>query len=63
MTDVEFFEKVKQLVSDQTNKHMDVTDKTKITPKDVYLVWYAQKLYRIGKLLQAQIFQMVCIMN
>lgn len=44
MTDVEFVGKVKQTVSDYTNKHVYATDGVKITDKDVYIVWYCKTL-------------------
>lgn len=44
MTDVEFIEKVKSVVSKHANEHLDVTDGVQITEKNVYIVWYAKTL-------------------
>lgn len=44
MTDVQFFEKVKQTVSDYVNEHVDVTDGVKITAANVFIVWYCKTL-------------------
>jgi len=40
----DFEEVCKKAVSDYTNKHMDKTDGTSITPDDVYIVWQCKTL-------------------
>ena len=37
-------EKAKQIVVDYFNSHVDVTDGKKITPDDVYVVWFCKTL-------------------
>jgi len=43
--------KAKNLVADYTNEHIDKTDSTRITPKDVYIVWQFKTLQNSKALL------------
>jgi len=43
--------KAKNLVADYTNEHIDKTDSTRITPKDVYIVWQCKTLQNSKALL------------
>ena len=48
----EFIPKSKQLVSDYTNAHLDITDgHDDINPEDVYVVWYSKTLQNAKALL------------
>lgn len=62
MTNKEFIEKAKQLVTDYTNKHMDKSDFTdnplsdpRIFPSNVYVVWMAKTLQNSKALLSTTI--------
>lgn len=44
MTEVKFFELVKNTVANYTNKHLDKTDDKQITTQDVFVVWYCKTL-------------------
>lgn len=50
----EFIPKAKELVSDYTNRHLDVTDNhTGLKAEDVYVVWYSKTLQNAKALLSA----------
>lgn len=44
MTDVLFIRFCKHIVADYVNEHIDKTDNIKITPNNVYVVWYCKTL-------------------
>lgn len=44
MTEKKFLGKVRQLVADYTNAHLDKTDGVQITPADVFIVWSCKTL-------------------
>lgn len=46
-----FEAKCKKLVVEYSNKHIDKTDSTRITPKDVYIVWQCKTLQNSKALL------------
>lgn len=46
-----FEAKCKKLVAEYSNKHIDKTDNTCITPKDVYIVWQCKTLQNSKALL------------
>lgn len=46
-----FETKCKKLVAEYSNKHIDKTDNTCITPKDVYIVWQCKTLQNSKALL------------
>ena len=39
MNEKDFTARVRQLVADYTNEHLDVTDKKRILPDAVFIVW------------------------
>ena len=44
MTEKHFVEKIRQLVADFTNEHLDKTDGVQITPENVFVVWSCKTL-------------------
>ena len=44
MNEKDFTARVRQLVADYTNKHLDVTDKKRILPNAVFIVWQCKTL-------------------
>ena len=44
MTDVEFIKLCKEKIRDYVNKHLDVTDNSKIECDNVYVVWCCKAL-------------------
>ena len=44
MTEKHFVEKIRQLVADYTNEHLDKTDGVQITPENVFVVWSCKTL-------------------
>lgn len=46
-----FLPKCREMVSDYSNRHLDVTDKIHISPEDVYVVWFSKTLQNAKALL------------
>ena len=44
MTDVSFFQLVKETVLQYVNSHIDPTDAVQLTEDDIYIVWYCKSL-------------------
>lgn len=44
MNEKDFTARVRQLVADYTNEHLDVTDKKRILPDAVFIVWHCKTL-------------------
>lgn len=44
MNEKDFTARVRQLVADYTNEHLDVTDKKRILPNAVFIVWQCKTL-------------------
>lgn len=44
MNELDFSKKVKELVRDYTNEHLDKTDNRQITIDDVFIVWQCKTL-------------------
>lgn len=44
MTEKRFFELVRNLVADYANAHTDATDRVRLNPEDVYIVWACKAL-------------------
>ena len=44
MNEKDFTARVRQLVADYTNEHLDVTDKKRILPDAVFIVWQCKTL-------------------
>lgn len=44
MNQADFFTLIKKIVSEYVNSHMDVTDRKRISPDDVYVVWSCKSL-------------------
>lgn len=44
MNEKDFTARVRQLVADYTNEHLDVTDKKRILPNAVFIVWHCKTL-------------------
>jgi hypothetical protein len=52
MYDPEFLPKAQAMVAEYTNDHLDKSDNVKnVTPKDVYVVWFAKTLQNAKALL------------
>lgn len=56
MTDVKFFELVKESVRDYANGHLDKSDGMQITTDDVYIVWYCKTLQNWKALASTTLF-------
>ena len=44
MNEKDFTNRIRQMVADYTNEHLDVTDKKHSTPDDVFIVWQCKTL-------------------
>ncbi len=44
MNEKDFADRVRQMVADYTNEHLDPTDGKRIQPKDVFIVWQCKTL-------------------
>ena len=56
MTDREFIQKCIELVKEYTNEKLEITDGTKITQEDIYLVWLTKVLQNNKALLSTNLF-------
>jgi len=52
----EFIEKVKQLVADYANEHLDKSDNIQITTDEVFIVWYCKTLQNHKALASTTLF-------
>ena len=44
MNEKDFTNRIRQMVADYTNEHLDPTDGKRILPEDVYIVWQCKTL-------------------
>lgn len=44
MNEKDFTDRVRQMVSDYTNEHLDPTDGKRIQPEDVFIMWQCKTL-------------------
>lgn len=56
MNEMEFTKKVKELVRDYTNEHLDKTDNRQITIDDVFIVWQCKTLQNNKALASTTLF-------
>lgn len=56
MNEIEFTKKVKELVRDYTNEHLDKTDNRQITIEDVFIVWQCKTLQNNKALASTTLF-------
>lgn len=56
MNEMEFTKKVKELVRDYTNEHLDKTDNRQITIEDVFIVWQCKTLQNNKALASTTLF-------
>lgn len=56
MNELDFSKKVKELVRDYTNEHLDKTDNRKITTDDVFIVWQCKTLQNNKALASTTLF-------
>lgn len=56
MTDVKFFELIKETVREYANEHLDKSDNKQITTDDVYIVWYCKALQNWKALASTTLF-------
>ena len=56
MNELDFSKKVKELVRDYTNEHLDKTDNRKITIDDVFIVWQCKTLQNNKALASTTLF-------
>lgn len=56
MNEIEFTKKVKELVRDYTNEHLDKTDNRQITIDDVFIVWQCKTLQNNKALASTTLF-------
>lgn len=55
MDSFKFIETCVELVTRYTNEHMDATDKTEITERDVFIVWHCKTLQNSKALLSTTV--------
>lgn len=56
MNELDFSKKVKELVRDYTNEHLDKTDNRQITVDDVFIVWQCKTLQNNKALASTTLF-------
>lgn len=56
MNELDFSKKVKELVRDYTNEHLDKTDNRQITIDDVFIVWQCKTLQNNKALASTTLF-------
>ena len=56
MNELDFSKKVKELVRDHTNEHLDKTDNRQITIDDVFIVWQCKTLQNNKALASTTLF-------
>ena len=56
MNELDFSKKVKELVRDYTNEHLDKTDNRRITIDDVFIVWQCKTLQNNKALASTTLF-------
>ena len=56
MNELDFSKKVKELVKDYTNEHLDKTDNRQITIDDVFIVWQCKTLQNNKALASTTLF-------
>lgn len=59
MTNVKFFDLVKEIVSDYVNEHLDKSDNIQICKNDVYIVWYYKNLQNWKALASTTLFDIM----
>ena len=56
MNELDFSKKVKELIRDYTNEHLDKTDNRQITIDDVFIVWQCKTLQNNKALASTTLF-------
>ena len=56
MNEQEFYARVKAMVADYANEHLDKSDKASITTNDVYIVWMCKTLQNSKALASTTLF-------
>ena len=56
MNELDFSKKVKELVKDYTNEHLDKTDNRQVTIDDVFIVWQCKTLQNNKALASTTLF-------